>query len=156
VCSLRNYGCAGNVVDIYVLAREGYDDLREAGDRLKFELAAMLEEKKMITDYVCVKDGEILESDVSIVAKMSRVNKKFEQEIRTRIENKISEFFNLNDWEYGRPLRENDLVKHLASIRQAEGFEIVFTTNEGSGDSVSPKFNQIVRPGTVEISFMYE
>ena len=156
VSALRNYGCAGNVVDIYVLAREGYDDLREAGDRLKFELASMLEEKKMVTDYVCVKDGEILESDVSIVAKMSRVNKKFEQEIKTRIENKVSEFFSLNGWEYGQELRENDLVKHLASVRQVEGFEIVFTTNEGSGDLVSPKFNQILRPGTVEISFMYE
>lgn len=156
VCSLRHYGCAGNVVDIYVLARDGYENLQEASSQLKAELAQMLEEKKMITDHVCVKDGEILEVDVSIVAKLPRTNKKFEQEIRTNVENRVVDFFRLSGWEYGRGLKENDLVKHLASVKQVEGFEIVYTTNEGSGDSVSPEFHQIIRPGQVEVSFMYE
>lgn len=156
VCSLRHYGCAGNVVDLYVLARNGYEGLQEAGDQLKEELALMLEDKKMITDHVCIKDGEILETDVSIVVKLSRTNKKFEQEIRTNIENRVEDFFRLSGWEYGRVLRENDLVKHLASIKQAESFDIVFTTNEGSGDLVSPKFHQIIRPGGLEVSFMYD
>ena len=156
VCALRNHGCAGNVIDLYVLAREGYEGLSEANDHLKAELAEMLEDKKMITDHVCIRDGEILEVDVSIEVKVSRTNRKFEQEIRTNIQIKVDEFFRLGDWEYGKSLRENDLVKRLAQIRQADGFDIVFTTDSGSGDLVSSKFNQIIRPGTVEISFMYE
>ena len=156
VCSLRNHGCAGNVVDIYVLAREGNESLVEANDYLKYELAEMLENKKMITDYICIKDGEVLDVDITVEVKASKINKKFEQETRVNIANKISEFFRLGDWEYGMPLRENDLVKQLSTIRQVDGFEIVFTTNSGSGDSVVPKFYQIIRPDSIEISFMYE
>lgn len=155
-CSLRNHGCAGNVVDIYVLARDGSDGLAEAGDLLKSELLEMLEHKKMITDHVCIKNGEVLEVDISLEVTISRINKKFEQEVRTNLELKIAEFFRLNEWDYGMNLREGDLVKALASVRQVDGLDIVFTTNEGSGNAVFPKFYQIIRTGTVEISFMYE
>jgi Baseplate J-like protein len=155
-CSLRNHGCAGNVVDIYVLARNGSDGLQRASDGLKAELSEMLEEKKMITDYVCIKDGEIVEVDVSVEVKVSRINRKFEQEIKTNVENRISQFFRLSDWDYGMPLKENDLVRYLASVKQAEGFEIFFKTETSVGDNVIPRFYQIIRPDAVEISFMYE
>lgn len=156
VCVLRNHGCAGNVVDIYVLARDGYENLSEASDHLKTELSNMLDEKKMITDHICIRDGEVLEVDVSIEVKVSRINRKFEQEIKTNIDVKVDEFFRLGDWEYGMSLRENDLVKKLAQVRQVDGFDVVFTTDSGSGDFVVPKFYQIVRPSNIEISFMYE
>lgn len=155
-CSLRNHGCAGNVVDIYVLARNGSDGLQRASDGLKAELSEMLEERKMITDYLCIKDGEVVEVDVSVEVKVSRINRKFEQEIMTNVENRISQFFRLTDWEYGMPLKENDLVRRLAGVKQAESFDIVFKTDTSTGDSVTPKFYQIIRPDAVEISFMYE
>ena len=156
--TLRNHGCAGNVVDIYILARDGSSGLMRAGDNLKMELAEMLELKKMVTDYVCIKDGVVLEADVSIEVKISRINKKFEQEIRTDIENKVDDFFSLPNWDYGKELKEGDLVKSLASVKQAEGFDIVFTTDDegNSGSVVSAKFFEIIRPGAVEISFMYQ
>jgi hypothetical protein len=155
-CVLRNNGCSGNVIDIYVLARDGYEGLLEANDRLKSELSLMLEEKKMITDHICIRNGELLEVDVSVEAKVSKINNKFEQEIEANLLLKISEFFRLSNWDYGVNLRENDLVKALSSVRQIESLDIVFTTNEGSGDSVLSKFYQIIRPGDVNISFMYE
>ncbi len=158
VAVLRNHGCAGNVVDIYVLAKSGNNNLEEANDDLKVELANMLESKKMITDYICIKDGQVIEADVSVEVTLSRINKKFEQEIKTNIENKIDEFFNLNNWEFGQDLKENDVVKALASVKQAEGFDIIFTTNEeeNSGSLVTSRFFEIIRPATIEISFMYE
>ena len=157
VAVLRNHGCAGNVVDIYILAREGSSGLAEADDSLKMELAEMLESKKMVTDYICLKDGVVVEADVSVEVKLSRINKKFEQEIRATIESRVEQFFALSNWEYGRELRESDLVKSLASVKQAEGFDIVFTTDDesNSGQSVRVKFYEIIRPGTTEIAFMY-
>jgi len=156
--ALRNHGCAGNVVDIYILARDGSNGLQEANDSLKAELAEMLELKKMITDYICIKDGTVIESDVSIEVTLSRINKKFEQEIRTSISGKVEEFFLLSNWEYGQELRDSDLIKVLASVKQADGFDIVFTTDDSdnSGSAVRTKFFQIIRPGQVEIAFMYE
>ena len=156
--ALRNHGCAGNVVDIYILARDGSNGLQEANDSLKAELAEMLELKKMITDYICIKDGTVIDSDVSIEVTLSRINKKFEQEIRTAIAGKVEEFFLLSNWEYGQELRDSDLIKVLASVKQADGFDIVFTTDDpdNSGSAVRTKFFQIIRPGQVEIAFMYE
>jgi len=158
IAVLRNHGCAGNVVDIYVLARSGTNGLEEANENIKFELADMLESKKMITDYICIKDGQIIESDVSVEVTLSRINKKFEQEIRTNITNKIDEFFNLNNWEFGQDLKENDLIKALSAVKQAESFDIVFTTNEeeNSGSLVTARFFEIIRPSEIEIAFMYE
>lgn len=155
---LRNHGCAGNVIDIYILAKSGFSNLEEANDDLKLQLSEFLESKKMITDYICIKDGQIIEVDVSVEVTLSRINKKFEQEIRTNISNKIDDFFNLNMWEFGQDLKENDLVKALSTVKQAEGFDIVFTTNEedNSGSLVTAKFFEIIRPSTIEIAFMYE
>lgn len=155
---LRNHGCAGNVIDIYILARNGSNDLQEANDDLKMDLAEMLEEKKMITDYICIKNGVVLEVDVSVEVTLSRTNKKFEQEIRVSIENNINEFFNLNNWEFGQNLKESDLIKNLSTIKQAEGFDVVFTTNdpENSGSGVNTKFYEIIRPTDITVSFMYE
>lgn len=154
--ALRNHGCAGNVIDIYVLARDGAYGLQEANSSLKAELAEMLEEKKMITDYICIKDGRVVEVDVSIDVRLSRINKKFEQEIRLNIENKINEFFSLSNWDYGQNLRESDMIKTLAAVKQAEGFDIVFTTNTEAGNQIEIKFFEIIRPGLVEVAFAYQ
>jgi hypothetical protein len=158
IAILRNHGCAGNVVDIYILARSGNNDLEEANDNLKFELVEMLEAKKMVTDYICIKDGQVIETDVSIEVTLSRINKKFEQEIRTNINNKIEEFFNLNNWEFGQDLKENDVIKALSVVKQAESFDIAFITDEAenSGSSVGAKFFEIIRPSTIDVTFMYE
>lgn len=154
---LRNHGCAGNVIDIYVLARKNEDELQEANDDLKFDLANMLEETKMISDYICIKNGEVLEADVSVEVTMSRINRKFEQEIKQNINNKITDFFKLYNWEYGQTLREADLVRTLSTIKEPQGYDILFTTNdaENSGNIVMAKYYQIIRPADVTVSFMY-
>ena len=154
---LRNHGCAGNVVDLYILAKKDDDDLEEASDELKSDLAEMIEENKMITDYVCIKNGEIIEVDVSIEVSVSRINKKFEQEIKQKIENNTNEFFRLYNWEFGKTLRDSDLIRILSQIRETQSYYIVFTTNEeeNSGSAVYTKFYEIIRPTSINISFMY-
>lgn len=154
---LRNFGCAGNVIDLYILSRQGTDGLQESSDELKMDLAEMLEEKKMITDYICIKNGQIIEVDVSLEATLSRINKKFEQEILQNIQERINEFFSLNNWDYGQNLRETDLIKFLSSIKEVQSYDAVFTTNDenNSGNLVSAKFYEIIRPSQINIAFMY-
>jgi len=155
---LRNHGCAGNVIDIYILAKDGYSGLIEAENILKSELLDMLEQKKMITDYICLKNGTVLEVDTSIEVKLSRINKKFEQEIRANIEGKVQDFFALYNWEYEKELKDGDLIKHLSLIKQVDGYEIIFTTNDesNSGSVVLTRFYEIIRPGEVDITFIYQ
>lgn len=157
IAVLRNHGCAGNVIDIYVLAKNENGGLQEATDNLKYELSRMLEDKKMITDHICIKNGQIIETDVSVEVTLSRINRKFEQEIRQKIEFEVQDFFNLNDWEFGQNLRQSDLIKKLSSIRETQSFDIIFTTNdeENSGDLVLAKYYEIIRPSEISVSFMY-
>lgn len=154
---LRNYGCAGNVIDLYVLAKSGTDNLEEASDELKADLAELLEEKKMMTDIICIKNGQVLEVDVSIEVVISRVHRKFEQEIKENIQRRINSFFSLNNWEYDRDLKDSDIVKELAEVKQPQSYEITLTTNDedNSGTLVVTKFNEIIRPDTIEIAFLY-
>jgi hypothetical protein len=155
---LRNYGCAANIIDLYVLARNGEDDLGLATNELKVALQDMLRDVKMITDFVCIRDGVIVDVDVSIDVVIDKFWRKFEDELRARITRVINIFFSLNNWEYGQILKDTDLIKALADIKEANNFEIAFITND-SPDSlsvVSPQFFEIIRPDQITISFLYE
>jgi hypothetical protein len=117
----------------------------------------MLEEKKMMTDIICIKDGEVLEVDVSVEVTISKTNRKFEQEIKENVERKINEFFDINNWEFDMDLKESDLVKYLASVKNTISFDALFITNDddNSGNLVVTKYFQIIRPDTIAVSFMY-
>lgn len=154
---LRNHGCAGNIIDLYILARDGTEGLIKAGNELKVELTEMLNQKKMLTDYICIKDGKVLSVDVSIEATVDKFFRKFEQETRTRITEHVNSFFSINNWEYNKDLKDADLIKTLAPIESVQSYEIDFQTNdaENSGSLVTATFDEVIRPGTVDITFLY-
>ena len=155
---LRNYGCAANLIDLYILSLDGEDSLQESSDGLKNELQTEINNKKMITDIVCIRDGVIIEADVAIDCIVDKFYRKFEDELRVKAERRVNSFFSLNNWDYEKSLRSVDLVKELSDIREIRTFEINFITDdeENSGDLVTTKFFEIIRPGVVEINFVYE
>jgi hypothetical protein len=158
VAALRQYGCAANIVDLYVLAREGEDGLEEASNELKVELQEEMDSKKMLTDFVCIRDGIIILTDVNIDVNVNRSQRRFEDEIRTRMVRRLSDFFNLNNWEYGQDLKDTDVIKVLADVREITNFEISFETDDpnNSGQTVTAKFNEIIRPDTISITFIFD
>jgi glycine cleavage system H lipoate-binding protein len=156
--SLVYYYILNNSRTIYYnLAKLNENDLQEAGDELKADLAKMLEESKMITDFVCIKNGEVIEVDTSIEVTLSRINRKFEQEIKQNIQNKADEFYKLYNWDFEQDLRESDLIRTLSAVKEVQGYDINFTTNdqENSGNLVVAKYYQIIRSAEINISFMY-
>lgn len=154
---LRNYGCAANVIDIYVLAKNGTDDLQQASNDLKVLLQEEFNTKKMITDHVCIKDGTILEVDVAIDIILDKFYRKFEDEYRTRILRKINSFFSLNNWDFAQVLKSTDIIKEISDIKEIKTIEMTFTTEDesNSGDLVTTKFYEIIRPSNIEINFVY-
>lgn len=157
VAILRNYGCAANIVDLYVLARKDQDALEEAGDQLKAELEAYIEERKMITDHVCIRNGVIILTDINIDVVIDRFYRKFEEELRIKIERRLTNFFALPNWEYGQSLKDSDVVKTLSDLSEVKEFEINFSTNDdnNSGQIVTAKYYEIIRPDVIEINFSY-
>lgn len=155
---LRNYGCASNIVDLYILARSGENGLEEASDELKVALNEYMDDVKMFTTEVCVRNGFVVTTDVSIDVVIDKFYRKFEDEFRERINRRVNKFFGLNNWEYGKTLRENDLIKELSDINEVNRYEISFVTDDedNSGQTVTTKFNEIIRSDTIIIAFIYE
>lgn len=155
---LRNYGCAANLIDLYILSIDGENGLMESTDGLKNELQEELNIKKMITDIVCIRNGVVIEADVSIDCILDKFYRKFEDELEIKIQRRLDSFFSLNNWDYEKSLRAVDVVKQLSDLREIQTFEINFVTDDAdnSGELVIAKFYEIIRPGTVEVNFVYE
>lgn len=155
---LRNYGCSGNIVDLYILAMAGPDKLQEASNELKVELENHIDSLKMFTDFVCIKNGQIVFVDTNLDVVLDRFYRKFEDELRIKIQRRLDAFFSLQKWEYGQTLRDSDMIKALSDLKEVGRYEVSFVTNdtENGGNSVTTKFYEIIRPDTVDITFTYE
>jgi hypothetical protein len=159
---LRNHGCAGNVIDIIVLAKTAEYRMVRANDNLKTQLLAYINKKKIFTDHVCIKDGEIISVDLNIDINLNKSQRNIEPEIRAKAINALEMFFALENWEFGQSLKEKDIVKVLAGIKEIRNIEVGFTSSrsieKGSGTEpvVTARYNEIVRPDNINISFVYE
>jgi len=153
---LRNYGCSGNIIDLYILAKDGNDVLATATNELKVALIEELNAKKMMTDFICVRDGTIKIVDVAVDVALDKFHRKFEKEIKENLVKKVNSFFSTNNWDYGQTLRDTDLIKEMADMREIQSFQITYITEDGESNTVvTPKFNEIVRPDGINISFVY-
>lgn len=154
--SLRNHGCSGNIIDLYVLANDN-GELINVNDSLKSALIEELDNKKMMTDYICIKNGSIIKIDTLIDLTLDRANRKYEKEIRENVERIVDNFYDLNDWEFGTILKDTNLIKHLSSIKEIKNFNITFVTEQGDSNTlIVPNYYEIIRPDTTNISFLYE
>jgi len=155
---LRNYGCSGNIVDLYVLALNGNDKLQEASNELKVELGNYIDSLKMFTDHVCIRDGQLVAVDTGLDVVLDRFYRKFEDELRIKIQRRLDAFFALKNWEYGQTLRDSDMIKSLSDLKEIQRYEVNFITNDADngGNRVTAKFYEIIRPDTTDITFTYE
>jgi len=155
---LRHYGCATNLIEVYVLAKTGQNFLEEANDELKSALKAELDQKKMLTNMICIKDGEVVEVDVTVDIVLDKFYRKFQDEFEVKVNRRLDRFFSLSNWDYGQTLKSIDITKMIADITEIKTVDVTLTTNDeaNSGDTVFTKYYQIVRPNNVDINFVYE
>jgi hypothetical protein len=116
-----------------------------------------LNDKKMLTDFICLKDGLIIRTDVAIEATLDKFYRKFQEEIKSRILEQTNQFFSLNNWDYGQTLRSVDLIKQLAGVKEIDTYTITFTTSDpdNSGEIVTTNYYEIIRPDDISIRFIY-
>ena len=153
---LRSYGCAANIIDLFVLVRNGVNGLAKANTQFKEELTNSINEVKMLTDVICLRDGEIIDVNISIDVTMDKYYKKFEDDIRSNIETNVELFFNLNNWDYGQSLQETDIVQYISNVKQIKNIDITFNTVElSSSKIITTKYYEIIRPESITINFLY-
>jgi hypothetical protein len=155
---LRNYGCAANVVDLYILSRFESDGLTKPDEGIKVALKEAIEDKKMITDFICIKEGVIVEVDTTIDVLIDKFYRKFEEEFREKINQRISSFYSLNNWDYGKTLKSVDLIKSMSNIPEIKSVEVNLQTNNenNSGEIVTTRYYEIIRPSINTVNFVYE
>lgn len=155
---LRQYGCAANIIDLYILTLQGTDGLIESEAGLKLEIQEALRPIKMLTDYICIKNGIVVEVDVHVDLTLDKFYRKFEDEFREKVTRRITSFFSLNNWEYGKLLKNIDLIKSLSDINEIKTIEVHFQTDneDNSGEVITAKYFEIVRPSSIDINFVYE
>jgi hypothetical protein len=112
----------------------------------------------MLTDNICIKNGVVVDVDVHVDLTLDKFYRKFEDELRAKALNRIGSFFALNNWDYGKVLKNVDLIKSLSDMIEIQSIEIHFQTDdeENSGDVVTTQFFEIIRPNTIDINFIYE
>lgn len=155
---LRNYGCAANIIDLYILTLDNSNDLIESDNNLKIELQNALAPLKMMSERICIKDGVVVDVDVHIDLTVDKFYRKFEDEIREKVMRRVNTFFSLNNWDYAKILKNLDLIKSLSDITEIGSIEIHFQTNSqsNSGEIVTARFFEIIRPNIIEVNFVYE
>lgn len=155
---LRNYGCAANIIDLYVLTKDGTSGLVESNDGLKAELQTALSNLQMLTDKICIKDGVVIEVDVHIDITLDKFYRKFEDELSNKVTSRVTNFFSLNNWDYGETLKNVDVIKSLSDINELSNVDVHFQTDNpaNSGDVVTTRFYEIIRPSIIDINFVYE
>lgn len=162
MAALRNHGCAGNIVDLYILANSGNGTLTKPDANLIEKLALEIDKKKMLTDYVCVRSGEIVTVDISIEIILSSIQRKNELNIKDKVFRRIQMFFALANWDFGKTLKESEIIKVLNDIKEIENIDVTFTTvkglesGEGHQNIVDVNFNEIIQLDTLLVNFNYK
>lgn len=156
VAVLRNSGCSGNIIDIFVLQLDTENTLKTANPTLKRELLNFINTKKMLTDFVCIKDASQIFQNININVTINKFYVEFKKDVFDRIIEKINEFFSLNKWQIGQTLKRYDLIQSLNSIPNIASVSVEFIKNNqnlvNSDDIVMVDFWKIIRPGNININ----
>lgn len=156
IATLRNSGCAGNIIDIYVLQKLSESELTTANSILKNKLKEFIESKKCLTDYIVIKDAAQVYQNIAINVKISSSFAKLQKDIEEKISEKMDEFFKLNKWYIGKSLNKQDLLKELNSISNDVSIDVVFLENNQNISSdnniIKVDFWKIIRPGIININ----
>lgn len=156
--ALRNYGCAGNVVDIYVLVKAGNDQVQLPTDEFKVEMSNYFDPLKMMTDQLCIRDGVVILVDTTVEVIVDNFYRKFQDEIYQTVLNQVIGFFSLNNWEFGQNLRDIDLIKVVSNVPQVITAMASFATSDpnNQGSTVTAKYYELIRPDQITVNIIFE
>lgn len=157
---ISNYGSIGkatavtrkayssaNVIDIYILEKVSDLQLQRATTNFKTQLLSALNKKKMATDDVVIVDGLIRTLDLIMTIRIDRELVEFEEDIKSKVRNKILEYFNVDNREFGDNLVISELNRKVFEID-----EVRFCTVDNLDQDVPIDFNEIIQLNNITIN----
>jgi hypothetical protein len=149
VATRRAYSSA-NIIDVYVLEKTNNTQLRKATPEFKRQIAEAIQDKKMLTDEVVMVDGLIRTLDVQISLRLDKKYETLENTIKSKVNNKISEFFNIDNTDFGKEFNPQDLMYSIFEVE-----EIRFATIDNIPEAIQVNFNEIVQLNNYTLNFYY-
>lgn len=117
-----------NGLDLYTLAYDGNKNLTQLNAATRQNLITYLEEYRMLTDAVNIKDAFIINFGVEfdIVAFKNSSN----EQVLLKCINSLKEYFNIDNWQINQPIVINEIYNVIGSVEGVQNVENVRLTNK--------------------------
>lgn len=142
---------SANIIDLYILEKANDTQFKRATPEFKKQLLEAIEPKKMITDEVIVVDGLIRTIDPVLTVKCDSKYKPKEAEIKLKVRDKILEFFNIDNAEFGKPFTQQELNTKLFEIE-----EVRYSTVDNLPNVIHTQFNEVIQLNNFNILMVFE
>jgi len=130
-----------NALNLYVLGYNFRRKLETLPDVAKINLATYLEQYRMLTDAINIKDASVLNFSVEFDIS---VKKGFNNDsVLIRCINRLKDFFNIDNWQINQPIIKGDINNILYTVDGVQNVDkVIFTNKYGVNDGYSQfKYN---------------
>ena len=138
--TVRRAFSSANIIDVFVLERANDLQLRQATQEYKKQLLEAISLKKMLTDEPVIVDGLIRTLDLNVTIKLDKKFKKDSSSIISRTKDRISNYFNIDNSDFGDPFSPEDLVRVILQEPL-----IRFATVDNVDKAIEVGFNEIIQ-----------
>lgn len=163
VATIRT-GYNANLVEIYALA-VGSSSPVAPSIGLKQGLSTYFSNLNVLTDHISVLDGIIKPVDIEMTVVIGKNSDA--SVIKGKVEQAITDFFDISDWEMGQPFFLSNFIESIESIDGISYIDVLQPTNNivatrqlydaaGTDSAVGVSINELIVEGQRNISYYYE
>ena len=123
-------------LNLYVLGYEGNKRLVNLNPATKTNLSTYLEQHRMLTDAVNIKDGYVI--NVGIDFEITTFKSYNNQEVLLECINELKEYFDVDKWQINQPIIINEamnLISNVKGVISVQKFEVSNISDETKGYS---------------------
>ena len=121
---LRQNGSSANIIDLYVLAKASSNQLERASVLFKKELLSYFNSYKMLTDELVISDGVVRTLDIVATIYVEKSKKRFIDSIKQKAANRLIEYFNIDNVEFGQKVSIADITNAMLEIPEIRFFNV--------------------------------
>lgn len=142
---------SANIIDLYILEKANNIQFKRATPEFKKQLLEAIQPKKMLTDEVIVVDGLIRTIDPVITVRCDLKYRPREAELKLKVRDKVLEFFNIDNAEFGKPFVEQEMNNKIFEIP-----EVRYATLDNLPSVINTQFNEVIQLNNLNILMVFE
>jgi len=142
---------SGNIIDVYLLERASNLQLQKASISFKNALLEAMNSKKMMTDEIVLVDGLARTLDITLNLSVDAKYKSIESNIANAVSRVVTEYFNLDNREFGETFYPDDLGKEIFTQVPQVRLAVIDNYKE----PIILDFNEIIQLNNFILNFNY-